>query len=101
MPIQLLRNKKPEQVKAEVDGFDKRYVKDWDDWLAAKADARPELFGQILRKWQAFRPHAMRRLKAEAKHEKPFLDDILRDAEEPLRVLSELNVLTIAKRTPA
>jgi hypothetical protein len=101
VPIESIRNKTPTQVRADVDGFAARYVQDWDAWLQASPDARPELFGRILRKWQATRPLAMRRLRREAQHEAPFLDDLLEEAEEPLRLIADLSVSTIAERTPA
>jgi hypothetical protein len=43
----------------------------------------------------------VRRLRREARHEGPFLDDLLADAEDPLRVLADLSVATIGERTPA
>jgi hypothetical protein len=99
MPIEAIRNKTPAQVRDCVAGFAPRYIQDWKDWLAASSEARPEFFGRILRKWQATRPSAMRRLRKEAQHEGPFLDDLLKEAEEPLRALTGLDVTTIAKRT--
>jgi hypothetical protein len=99
--IEAIRNKTPRQVRTDVSDFAVRYVDDWDAWVAADGDARPELFGRILRKWQATRPLAMRRLRAEAEHKAPFLDDLLESAAEPLRALTDLSVLTIAQRAPA
>lgn len=101
MPTEAIRNKSPSQVLAAVNGFAVRYVEDWDAWIAARRHARPELFGRILRKWQATRPVAMRRLRAEAEHKAPFLDDLLEWAAQPVRALTGLTVLTIAKRTSA
>jgi hypothetical protein len=101
VPIEAIRNKTPIQIRADITSFAARYVQDWDAWLAAGVDARPELFGRILRKWQAARPGAMRRLRGEANHNAPFLDDLLEAAEEPLRVLADLSVSTIGQRTPA
>ena len=83
-----------------MNGFAGRNVEDWEAWLAAHRDARPELFGRILRRWQATRPLAMRRLKAETQHGAPFLDDLLELAAEPVSVLGELTVLMVAQRTP-
>jgi hypothetical protein len=100
VPVESIRNKTPGQVRAAVNGFAARYVADWDAWLAAPSYARPELFGRILRKWQATRPFAMRRLRAEAQHGAPFLDDLLESATEPVAMLGDLTVLTVAQRTP-
>ena len=100
MPVEAIRSKTPSQVRAAMNGFAGRYVEDWEAWLAAHRDARPKLFGRILRRWQATRPLAMRRLKAEAQHGAPFLDDLLELAAEPVSVLGELTVLMVAQRTP-
>jgi hypothetical protein len=101
VPIKAIRDKTPTQVRRDVSSFAERYVEDWEAWVAERGEARPELFGRILRKWQATRPLAMSRLRREAKHRAPFLDDLLELAIEPIRVLGDLTVLTIAKRTPA
>lgn len=101
MPIEAIRHQTPSQIAAAVNGFAVRYVEDWDAWVAAHQDARPQLFGRILRKWQATRPVAMRRLRAEAEHTAPFLDDLLESAAQPIRALTGLTVQTIARRTPA
>jgi hypothetical protein len=98
--VEAIRGKTPRQVRAAVNGFAGRYVEDWQAWLAANQDTRPELFGRILRRWQATRPVAMRRLKAEAQHGPPFLDDLLQWAAEPLSALKDLTVLTLARRSP-
>jgi hypothetical protein len=106
VPIEAIRKKTPAQIQADVAGFAARYVQDWNAWLRADADARPELFGRILRKWQAARPGVMRRLKREAHdepylHDGPYLDELLESAKEPLGRVAGLSVLTIAKRTSA
>jgi hypothetical protein len=97
--IAAIRYKTPAQLRADVDGFAARYVEDWESWLRMGSEGRPTLFGRILRKWQATRPRPMRRLREEAQHGAPFLDDLLKDAAEPLRVVASCNVLTIADRT--
>lgn len=99
MTIEVLGVMTPREVRAAVEGFATRYVKDWDDWLAAPRSARPELFGRTLRKWQATRPAPPRRLRAVAKHRAPYLDDLLSSATEPLSVLRNLTVMTIANRS--
>lgn len=100
MPIAVIRNKTPAQLRADVDGFAARYVQDWENWLSMGSAGRPMLFGRILRKWQATRPLPMRRLKNEAQHQGPFLDDLLEAAAEPLQVVASCSVVTIAERTP-
>ena len=99
MAVEALRNKTPRELRRAVNGFSLRYVEDWNAWLHARQNERPQLFGRILRKWQATRPVAMRRLKAEAQHRPPFLEDLLRSAAEPLRLLGRLTVVRIAHRT--
>lgn len=100
MAIEAIRHKTPRQIAEAVNGFAIRYIEDWDYWVAAHSDARPDLFGRILRKWQATRPMAMRRLKREAGHGPPFLDDLLESAADPLHELGDLSLVTIAYRTP-
>jgi hypothetical protein len=100
--IRGIRNKTPGEVAAALDRFAPRYLKDWDEWLAAPAASRPGLFGRILRRWQATRPLAMRRVAAEATHEPPFLDDLVELASSPtgpVHVLNDLTVLDVASRT--
>jgi hypothetical protein len=97
--VEAIRNKTAKQVCSDVKAFSRRYVEDWNAWVAVPVGARPQLFGRILRKWQATRPLAMRRLRAEAGHKAPFLEDLLESAAEPLRALTGLTVLTIARRT--
>jgi len=101
VPIDILRNKTPQRVYDDVSGFRQRYVQDWTSWLDAPRPARPELFGKILRKWQAARPRAMRRLRADTKatHIAPFLDDLLDQSAAPIAELGNLSVFTIAGRT--
>lgn len=99
MSIEVLRHKSAAQVRRDVNGFAPRYTRDWDDWIAATDDARPELFGKILRKWPECRPHRTRRLRNEAEHEAPFLDDLLKRAVSPIGALGSLTVITIAGRS--
>jgi hypothetical protein len=83
----VLRNKTPKQVHDDVSGFALRYVNAWEAWLSAGTELRPELFGRIVRKWQATRPRAMRRLRDEAQHDAPFLNDLLARSAKNVRVL--------------
>jgi hypothetical protein len=100
--IRAIRYKTPSEVASALDRFAPRYLRDWDEWLAAPAAARPELFGRILRRWQATRPQAMRRIASEAKHEPPYLDDLFELAASStgaVGVLGDLTVLDVASRT--
>jgi hypothetical protein len=100
--IRAIRLKTPSEVAAALDRFAPRYLKDWNEWLAAPPAARPELFGRILRRWQAARPLTMRRIAAEAKHAPPYLDDLFELASSttgPVSVLGDLTVLDVASRT--
>jgi hypothetical protein len=99
VPIVAIRHKTAAQLRADVDGFAPRYVDDWDRWLGMSRQERPMLLGRILRKWQATRPRPMRRLRDEAQHGAPFLDDLLEDAAEPLGVVASCSLVTIADRT--
>lgn len=99
--IDALRTMSPSELRSKVNGFATGYVEDWKTWLAAGHDRRPELFGRILRRWQATRPQAMRRLRRETNHEAPYLEDLLEAAAEPLRTLESITLLKIAQRKPA
>lgn len=99
MSVHAIRRKTPEEFRDAVDGFDARYVADWDAWLRAEPRAKARLFGQILRKWQATRPRKMRRARSEGKHGAPFLEDLLELAADPLERLGDLTVLTVTHRT--
>ena len=70
--------------------------------LGRRLAVRPELFGRILRRWQATRPLAMRRIAREARHEPPVLDDLFESASSPtgaIGMLGDLTVLDVASRT--
>jgi hypothetical protein len=100
--IRAIRLKSPSEVAAALDRFAPRCLKDWNEWLAAPPAARPELFGRILRRWQATRPLTMRRIAAEARHEPPYLDDLFESASSatgPVSVLGDLTVLDVASRS--
>jgi hypothetical protein len=99
MSVDVIRKMTPEQVRAAIDAFSPKYVEDWDAWLAVSPRGRAKLFGQTLRKWQATRPRPSRRIRAEARHEPPYLDDLVESAGGPLRVLEDLTVLNVAQRS--
>lgn len=89
----------PDQVRAAVEGFSLDYVNDWSWWLTVPEARRPQVIGQILRRWQATRPQPMRRTQAEATHAAPYLEDLVADAQTPLRALGALDVSRIGVRT--
>jgi len=97
--VTALRSMTPREVRDAVNAFSARYVEDWEQWLAVSAGRRAELFGIILRRWQAARPLVMRRSRSEAMHGPPFLDDLLEMAQGPMRDLGDLTVSTVAQRT--
>jgi hypothetical protein len=99
MPIAAIRSKTPEQVYIAVDTFATRYVADWNRWIFAEGQHRSQLFGRILRKWQATRPKRMRRLQEEAQHDPPFLDDLIQQAQLHLRTIEHLTLTAIKQKT--
>lgn len=89
----------PPMVRNAFSTFPDRYVTDWDLWIAARPSARAELLGVILRRWQATRPRPMRRIRAEASHKPPYLEDLLVAARGPMRALGGLTIRTVGERT--
>lgn len=97
----VLRGKTPAQIRAAINSFPARYVRDWNQWITATPNTRAEVFGAILRRWQATRPQSMRRDRSNASHPFPFLEDLLRRAAHPVATLAALDLRTIGNRTPA
>jgi hypothetical protein len=95
-----LARKSPQEVRAAVESFAARYVRDWDAWVNARPKDMATVFGQVLRRWQATRPRPMRRPQAEAVHEPPYLDDLLAGALPSLERLGRIDVATVQSRTP-
>jgi hypothetical protein len=100
-PLIGIRYMTPVQVSEAVAGFAPAYVNDWDWWLTVPAQRRPAVLGQVLRRWQATRPQPMRRTRAEAAHAEPFLEDLFDDAQGSIRILDDLDVSAITRRTDA
>ena len=100
MRIDRLRSMQPAEVRAGLDRFSRDYVTDWDAWLATEPADRPMMLGKILRRWQATRPYAMRRLRSERLHDPPYLEDLLARAEDPLLEVQDLSLASIQTRTP-
>jgi hypothetical protein len=87
-----IANNSLDQFVERVRRFDRKYIKDWDLWLATPFEARPHTLGAILRKWQACRPNPMRRTRFESKHEPPFLEHLVEQATPHLRLLEGFDI---------
>jgi hypothetical protein len=92
VPIVAFSQLTPQQVHQRVAGFARRYVADWEEWLATPTEGRVAKFGSILRKWQATRPYTMRRSRDEGRHDPPFLEDLIAQAQPHLDLVSDLTV---------
>lgn len=91
-----IENMDVNQFQKSIEEFDSRYVAHWDLWLQVCATGskseKAELFGKILRKWQACRPNRMRRDAASKLHSKPFLDDLIEKANKHLLKLNTFDI---------
>jgi hypothetical protein len=84
-----------EEFQAKINRFEQSYVEDWNAWIEVLNNKPNEVakeFGRILRKWQACRPNSMRRIADEAEHGAPFLEDLINQASEPLRVICAIEM---------
>jgi len=81
--------------------FDQSYVGDWQAWvnvLQSQRDVASNL-GRVLRKWQACRPNRMRRSRAEAEHDPPYLEDLIAQANPSIRALRDFDMRLLASFT--
>src|SRR5271165_4790616 len=92
----VLRDMAPDEVRRRLEAFTASYVVDWEDWLGVAEPNRVSKFASILRSWNATRPLPMRRPKAEASHEPPYIEQLIDEAEPPLKVLGDLCVTDLA-----
>lgn len=106
--ILFLTDKTPGDVRTLLAGFSQRYVTDWDLWSTAAAaggQRKVITLREILRRWQATRVHVkgriMRRPKWQARHEPPYLDDLVGLAEVQLAGLGQLSVRDLADASDA
>jgi len=97
MPVIALRTMSPSQVRKSIGQFGLSYVGDWNSWLTETEKTRPLSLGPILRRWQATRPHKMRRCRGEALHTPPYMEDLYREALPALRRLNGVDVSTFHK----
>ena len=81
--------------------FDESYVEDWQSWVSALQSQRDVAgnLGRVLRKWQACRPNRMRRAKGETKHDPPYLEDLVADANPSVQALRDFDVRLLASFT--
>jgi hypothetical protein len=78
-------------VRERILRFDESYVRDWESWvhrLHRQQDVAA-CFGSVLRKWQACRPNRMRRSQNEAKHDPPYLEDLIAQAGQATQLLQD------------
>src|SRR5438105_5296354 len=82
--------------------FNTSYVRGWRLWMSVMQGQRnvgPPL-GRVLRRWQACRPNRMRRPQVEAKHDPPYLEDLIADANPSVVALLDFDVRILASFTP-
>ncbi len=74
--------------------FNIAYVGDFEEWLNRTEEMEVELFGKILRRWQACRPNRMRRSENDPKRQNihPFLEDLLLASKEHISTLESFSV---------
>jgi len=87
------------ELQTRVRRFARRYVNDWNEWIAVGDDNRPAKFGEILRRWQACRPNRMRRTQAEQAHGAPYLEDLIAQSNEFVRALQTFDIRVRASFT--
>src|SRR5690242_19681632 len=99
MKNRILRDMAPVEVRRRLEHFGASYVADWEAWLGVAESKRVSKFASILRSWQATRPLPMRRPRAEASHEPPYIEQLVDEAEPHLKNLGDLCVSDLALAT--
>ncbi len=97
--VTFLAKKSPMDVKDAIASFTKAYVYHWQQWqktctVGVTSSSAP-ILGEILRKWQAARPLPMRRARQGAKHQPPYLEDLIEEALPHIRDLGTSTVRDI------
>ena len=95
-----IANLNVEEFQERVNRFAMQYVVDWNNWLNTQPDARAAQLGVVLRRWQACRPNRMRRTQAENRHDAPYLDNLITQADQHLQVLQDFDIREDASFTP-
>jgi hypothetical protein len=101
MQICVLRDMTPDEVRAKLRAFTNSYVLDWENWLRVAESDRVAKFASVLRSWNATRPQPMRRPRADATHEPPYIEDLLDEAAPHLQVIGDLTLASLAPAIPA
>jgi hypothetical protein len=100
MQISIVSEMTLEELAQAIRGFQKEYVTHWEDWLATPVPERASAFGSILRKWQAGRPRTMRRTRGDGRHEAPFLEDLIAQAQQHLDALQDIRTPNLRAMQP-
>lgn len=100
MQIRVLSEMTPTEVAEAVGGFSQEYVDHWQRWLDTPSQKRVTEFASILRKWQAVRPEKLRSTREVAKHDPPFLDDLIDWAQPHLGVVEGITLASIHRTGP-
>ncbi len=81
--------------------FDESYIRDWRSWVYVLQNQRDVAsnFGRVLRRWQACRPNRMRRAKGETKHDPPYLEDLIAEANPYVQALRGFDMRFLASFT--
>jgi hypothetical protein len=87
------------QFHEHVRRFDPRYVAHWDSWLDVADRDKPELFGFILRAWNACRPNTMRRTRAEQLHDAPYIEELIAASSPHVEALADFRISQAASFT--
>ena len=94
--VTFLARKSPLDINESIASFTKTYALHWQRWqencATGVTSSTAPVLGEILRKWQAARPLPMRRSRQEAKHQPPYLDDLV---EEALPYIRDLGTGTV------
>ena len=93
----VLRDMALVEVRRKLEHFTASYAADWEQWLLVAESKRVSKFAAIMRAWNATRPLAMRRTKAEASHEPPYIEQLIDEAEPHLKILGDLCVTDLAR----
>ena len=87
-----IANNTIQELQDRINGFRQIYVNDWNLWLKTPQQFRPNQLGIILRRWQACRPNTMRRTRDENRHNAPYLEDLVSQAQQYIEESLNFNI---------